>query len=464
MKNTDKLKLILIILICVLVILFGFIGAYKKQGNLYKNILKDYKFASDIKGSTVMEFEVDDSVNTKYYDADGNEVEADSIEEGQEENYTTTEIPVNQEEELTVENYEKTVKIMKKRLSFLKADQYKIDLDKNTGKIVLTIDDDYIEDIENLLPLEGKLQLIDSKTEDVILDYTDFDSAEASYVSLDEGYNTYITLKLNKSGLEKIKNIDKYKVVETQNTENTEESKETSTDTTDTTPKFKLMFDSDEICEMEYDKNLLLSGKVLRITTKSEISSSSTLNSQLNINTVVSKLATYGKLPIIYTLSAEEFVKTDILNYNNYIIISVIVICALLVIYLIFKYKLNGIIASLGFITSIAIAIMLIKMIGIAISLNVIAAIAAIIILNTVLLTNLLKELSNKEKDFKENVKDAYLKVVDLCVIITIILIVFAFANMTVISSVGLVLFWGYVSTLVGNLIFTVPMLYIINN
>lgn len=464
MKNTDKLKLILIILICVLVILFGFIGAYKKQGNLYKNILKDYKFASDIKGSTVMEFEVDDSVNTKYYDADGNEVEADSIEEGQEENYTTTEIPVNQEEELTVENYEKTVKIMKKRLSFLKADQYKIDLDKNTGKIVLTIDDDYIEDIENLLPLEGKLQLIDSKTEDVILDYTDFDSAEASYVSLDEGYNTYITLKLNKSGLEKIKNIDKYKVVETQNTENTEESKETSTDTTDTTPKFKLMFDSDAICEMEYDKNLLLSGKVLRITTKSEISSSSTLNSQLNINTVVSKLATYGKLPIIYTLSAEEFVKADILNYNNYIIISVIVICALLVIYLIFKYKLNGIIASLGFITSIAIAIMLIKMIGIAISLNVIAAIAAIIILNTVLLTNLLKELSNKEKDFKENVKDAYLKVVDLCVIITIILIVFAFANMTVISSVGLVLFWGYVSTLVGNLIFTVPMLYIINN
>ena len=464
MKNTDKLKLILIILICVLVILFGFIGAYKKQGNLYKNILKDYKFASDIKGSTVMEFEVDDSVNTKYYDADGNEVEADSIEEGQEENYTTTEIPVNQEEELTVENYEKTVKIMKKRLSFLKADQYKIDLDKNTGKIVLTIDDDYIEDIENLLPLEGKLQLIDSKTEDVILDYTDFDSAEASYVSLDDGYNTYITLKLNKSGLEKIKNIDKYKVVETQNTENTEESEETSTDTTDTTPKFKLMFDSDEICEMEYDKNLLLSGKVLRITTKSEISSSSTLNSQLNINTVVSKLATYGKLPIIYTLSAEEFVKADILNYNNYIIISVIVICALLVIYLIFKYKLNGIIASLGFITSIAIAIMLIKIIGIAISLNVIAAIAAIIILNTVLLTNLLKELSNKEKDFKENVKDAYLKVVDLCVIITIILIVFAFANMTVISSVGLVLFWGYVSTLVGNLIFTVPMLYIINN
>ena len=464
MKNTDKLKLILIILICVLVILFGFIGAYKKQGNLYKNILKDYKFASDIKGSTVMEFEVDDSVNTKYYDADGNEVEADSIEEGQEENYTTTEIPVNQEEELTVENYEKTVKIMKKRLSFLKADQYKIDLDKNTGKIVLTIDDDYIEDIENLLPLEGKLQLIDSKTEDVILDYTDFDSAEASYVSLDDGYNTYITLKLNKSGLEKIKNIDKYKVVETQNTENTEESEKTSTDTTDTTPKFKLMFDSDEICEMEYDKNLLLSGKVLRITTKSEISSSSTLNSQLNINTVVSKLATYGKLPIIYTLSAEEFVKADILNYNNYIIISVIVICALLVIYLIFKYKLNGIIASLGFITSIAIAIMLIKMIGIAISLNVIAAIAAIIILNTVLLTNLLKELSNKEKDFKENVKDAYLKVVDLCVIITIILIVFAFANMTVISSVGLVIFWGYVSTLVGNLIFTVPMLYIINN
>ena len=38
---------------------------------------------------------------------------------------------------LTEDNYKKSVDIMKQRLNFLQADQYRIDLDEKTGKIIL---------------------------------------------------------------------------------------------------------------------------------------------------------------------------------------------------------------------------------------------------------------------------------------------------------------------------------------
>jgi hypothetical protein len=70
-KNSKKLKLILMILICVLIILVGVIGIYTKTGILYKNIIPKYTLASDIKGSTILEFEVDNSKETVYLDKDG---------------------------------------------------------------------------------------------------------------------------------------------------------------------------------------------------------------------------------------------------------------------------------------------------------------------------------------------------------------------------------------------------------
>ena len=64
MKKIKTIKLILIILICILIMLMGFVGILKKENNSYKNILPNYKFASDIKGATILEFEVDDSKQT----------------------------------------------------------------------------------------------------------------------------------------------------------------------------------------------------------------------------------------------------------------------------------------------------------------------------------------------------------------------------------------------------------------
>ena len=138
MKKIKTIKLILIILICILIMLMGFVGILKKENNSYKNILPNYKFASDIKGATILEFEVDDSKQTIYYDKDGKQVDSSTITEENENDYNKVEEPVNPVENLNDENYKKVIQIMKKRLEFLKVDQYRLDLDNNSGKIILT--------------------------------------------------------------------------------------------------------------------------------------------------------------------------------------------------------------------------------------------------------------------------------------------------------------------------------------
>lgn len=450
MKKSKIMKLILMILICVLIILVGFVGIYSKKLNAYKNNLPEYELASDLKGSTVLEFEVSDETEKVYYDKDGNKVDSSTVTDENKDDYTEEEKAINPEENLTAENYKQVLKIMKERLKFLQTDQYKLDLDEKTGKIVLTFEYAYPEDIESILPMEGKFEIVDSNTEDVIIEPTDFNSIEATYASLEEGYTTYINVKLNSSGIDKINNIDKYKTT-------------TDTETGETTTNdFKIMFDDDKVAEVSYD-DILLTGKTLRITTAKNLTSTSSINSEMNTNTVVSKLATMGKMPVVYKLTAEEYVKSDVTNYVGYIIIAIAVICVAISLYFIIRYKLNGVWAVIAFVTNISLFLILIRLTKIQISLNGFAGIFGLLILNTILVNNILKAIMNKDKTFSENIKSAYLNSIDAFVIVLIIFAVFSFSAMTVISSMGLLIFWGWVVSLLGNLILTVPMLCIAN-
>lgn len=465
MKNSKKLKLVLMILICILIILVGFLGVYKKVGNAYKNILPDYKFASDLSGATVLEFEVDTGTETIYYDKYGNQVDSADVTEENESDYTKEEILINSSENLNTQNYRKVVEIMEKRLKFLQANQYSIDLDNKTGKIVLTFEDDYPDDIKSILPMEGKFELVDSNTGDTILNYSDFTSAESSYAGLENGsYVTYINLKLNDSGIEKINNIEQYKT-SVDNDEESETSDSTKNETTTeevTVNNFKIMFDREEIAEVSYD-DILVTGKTLRITTAQNLTSDSSINSQLNTNTIISKLATMGKLPVIYNLTAEEYVNSiDTENIDNVVSCLIGGLIGGIVV-LILKNKSKGIIAAIAFVANISLFLIIIRLTGISISLNGFAGMFSLIILNILLVCNILGSIKEKDKTFTENIKNAYLKSIDAFVIVLIIFAVFAFSSMTVINSMGLLMFWGWIVILLGNLILTVPMLSSVN-
>ena len=363
MKKSKTIQFILMILICIVIILIGFFGIYVKRANTYQNLLPDYTLATDLKGATSLEFEVDDSTETIYYDKDGKKVDTSTVTDENKKDYKAEEKAKNAPEVLTTENYQQVVEIMKKRLQFLKTDQYRLDLDEKTGKIVLTFEYAYADDIKSILPMEGRLELVDSNTNDVVLDFSDFESAEATYASLEEGYTTYLHLKLNDSGLNKINNLDYYKQLT-----NTEQNEENAEEITAVTNQVKIMFDDEQIVEVSYD-DLLLTNKTLRITTSENLTSNTSIQSQMNTNTVVAKLATMGKMPVVYQLTAEEYVKSNIDNLPL-ILSGILVICLVIAIDWIVRFKLNGILAVLTFATNIALFLILMRLTNVPISLN----------------------------------------------------------------------------------------------
>ena len=357
---------------------------------------------------------------------------------------------MNSEEALNEANYNKTLRILEERLNFLQTDQYSLDLDTKTGKIVLTFEDDYPDDIKSILPMEGILELIDSNTEDVILDYSHIKSVETTYASTEDGYFLYMTLKLNNSGVEKVNNIEGYKTTTDDNGEVT-------------TNNFKVAFDSDEIEEVSYN-DLLLSGKTLRIALLSKETDETTVNSTLNTAMVVSELATMGKMPVVYTIEAEEYVKPTLdMNVFYGMIIACIALVLIISIILIIKYKSNGILVFISTLAIAALFAILLRLTKTTISLNSFAGILVLIILNSYLVINILKNIGNSDKTLKENIGEAYLKTIDVLIVSLIIFAVFSFTKMTVISSMGLLLFWGWTAVVIGNLLLTVPMLAIKN-
>ena len=458
MKTRKKLGLILMVLICVLLILIGFAGVYERDANKYINKIPKYKLSSDLKGATIFELAPNESTKTTYYDKDGKKVDDATVTQENENDYTKEELPVNSEEVLNKDNYELTVKILKERLKFLRVDQYSLDLDEKTGKIFLTFEDDYPEDVRNILPMEGKIELEDSNSSDIILDYSNIKSIKPNYAQNEDGYTVFVDIKLTDEGIAKINDIDKYKNAE-KKAADSENSDETST--TDTKNKFKILFDTEQIEEIDYD-NLSVNKNNLKIIIEENITNTSTVNSKLNILTVVSELTEIGKTPVVYELDTQEYVNSSVDSQKIYIGLAIAAIITIVIFeYFIIKYKNNGLLAFVATFANVALFTLLIRYTNIEISLNSFAAIVGLIILDTYLIRNILNEMKNNEKTFGQNLRTAYAKSIDLIIIALILFAVFSFSSMKVISAMGLLLFWGWFVIVVGNLLLTAPMLKI---
>lgn len=450
MKTKKRLKLALMILVCLTLILVGFVGIYAKQLNQYVNKIADYQFAPDIKGQTILELEPDDSKETKYYDKDGKEVDASTVTDKNKSKYTKKEEPANAEESLTLDNYKKCIEIFQKRLQFLQADEYHMDLDKTNGKMILTFNDDYPEDIESILPMEGKLELVDTKTEDVILDYSHVKNITVTYAQ-EEGYSVYLNLKLTKEGLEKVNSWDAYKTSKDDNGE-------------ETTNNFKVKFDDEEVGTISYE-DVVVSGKNVRVTLAKDITSTQTMNTKMNTATVVAKLTNFGKLPVVYNINAKEYVsRASAWDSFKTLMVITIVLAVFIAAYIVIKYKLNGLLAVLGMITNIAVLFTVMRLTNITLSYNSLAAMMGLLLMNTYLVIQILENIEdNKDKTVWQNVKLAYQQFIDVAVVAVILFAVFAFASMTTISSMGLLFFWGWVVVMLGNLAFTSMLLAIKN-
>ena len=204
-----KLKIILAVVITILIALVAFIGVYTKDGAIFKNNVPTYKMSTDFKDKRITVFTPSKDENEVIYDKDGNKV--DAIPEGaNEEEYRKEKVKVNSDESLTAENFEQVKKVFEGRLEALKANYYEVRLDKETGNIVVELEDNFITDLllQDLL-YKGDFSITDSESGNVLIDKSNIKNAQTVYRNTEEGVTVYLDIKFDKEGANKLHEISK---------------------------------------------------------------------------------------------------------------------------------------------------------------------------------------------------------------------------------------------------------------
>lgn len=459
MKN--KLKIGLAILVIALISLISFVGVYGKNTSGYGNVIPNYKLGRNLQGSRIVTLKVDDTVNKVKYDAQGNKVEEKEDETSQDDNqaenqeYTTKEEPVNPQDVLTKENYKISKKIIEDRFNKLKLSDYVIKQNEETGKIQIEFPDDKnsqnaIQYLENT----GKFEMRDEETNEVLMSNDDVKQAKVMYGSNQTGTTVYLDVLFNKEGAKKLEQISSTYIQTTnQVTKVDEETGEEKTEDETTKKQVKMMVDEEEIITTYFGETLK-TGE-LQLSIGSATTDQETMQDYLKEASGLSSVIDSGKMPIKYKVESDEYIQTwvtgDKINIAVYVLIGIAILSF---IYIIIKYNKLGFFTVLSSIGTIALLLLLIRYTNVIITVESIAAFIGLIILNHYISTETLAKMKNAET-VQSGIKETCKNVIDSLVVLLILAVVFTFTNWVSISSIGMIIFWGILSILISNLIFT---------
>ena len=451
-KNIMKnIKILTIILLIVLVSMIGFFGIYKQNKNQMSNIVKDYSYAMDLNGARTLKLVLNSE---------------------------------NSDEEKTEENYQKAKTIIEKRLKKLGVEEYKIALNNENGEMIIQIPENTSTDsIVSNLTTVGKFEIIDSETNEVLLDNNSIQSSSVLYNTTTSGTSVYLEIAFNKEGKSKLEEVSKTYVkskntttsenntsTENTTTEDTNSSEETNT-TTDTTTstekKITMKIDDKEIMSTYFEEPIT-TGKI-QLSVGSASTDTTTLNGYIQQAQNVATELDCGKLPVKYDLEKNQYILSNISKQDlTYIVIAITVIAVIAIIILTIKYKSNGLLTGIAYVGFTALYLLLIRYTNVTISIESIFAIAIVLILNYIFTAMLLYNIKKLKEEKTENVMNesiskTYIKFFDRIIPICIMVVAFCFVKWTPMSSFGMTAFWGIVMIAIYNAVVTNSLMRIKN-
>ena len=451
-KNIMKnIKILTIILLIVLVSMIGFFGIYKQNKNQMSNIVKDYSYAMDLNGARTLKLVLNSE---------------------------------NSDEEKTEENYQKAKTIIEKRLKKLGVEEYKIALNSENGEMIIQMPENTSTDsIVSNLTTVGKFEIIDSETNEVLLDNNSIQSSSVLYNTTTSGTSVYLEIAFNKEGKSKLEEVSKTYVkskntttsenntsTENTTTEDTNSSEETNT-TTDTTTstekKITMKIDDKEIISTYFEEPIT-TGKI-QLSVGSASTDTTTLNGYIQQAQNVATELDCGKLPVKYDLEKNQYILSNISKQDlTYIVIAITVIAVIAIIILTIKYKSNGLLTGIAYVGFTALYLLLIRYTNVTISIESIFAIAIVLILNYIFTAMLLYNIKKLKEEKTENVinesiSKTYIKFFNRIIPICIMVVAFCFVKWTPMSSFGMTAFWGIVMIAIYNAVVTNSLMKIKN-
>ena len=484
-----KVKIITMIVLIILITMVSFFGVYTQVQNRMENQVKEYALDMDLEGARYIRLSVNKESKDIIKDANGNEVETDeemTDEQLAEKGYTKESVPNNSEDVLNIENYEKSKEIIAKRLETQKVGEYEISLDSENGDILVQIPENETTDkfVSNMNTV-GKFEIIDADTKEVLMDNSDIKLVNVMYgsaSSTSSGTTVYLNIEFNKEGAKKLGEISNTYVESTDTTNTTSEDTNTTTenttntetdnttteentteDTTETTKEITLKIDDEEIMTTSFDEPIE-NGR-LQLTMGSATTDVDTLQDNISQASSIASVLDSGNLPIQYDIESNEYVLSDITNTHiTYLALAVGIVLLIGLIILIVKYRVNGLLSAIAFIGLISLYLLVIRYTNVSVSIQGIVGIIVTIILNYIFINKILstikksedsKKLATVKEGIKESYKEFFMKLIPICISV----IVFCFISWTMISSFGMVMFWGIALIALYNYLITATML-----
>lgn len=434
-KIMKTIKIITISLLIVLVSMIGFFGIYKQNKNQMSNVVKDYTYAMDLNGARTIKL----TLNTD-----------------------------NSDEVKTEENYKTAKEIIEKRLKKLGVEEYKVNVNNENGEITVQIPENLNTDtIVSNLTTVGKFEILDSETNDVLLDNNSIESSKVLYNRATSGTSVYLEIAFNKDGKNKLEEISKTYVktenntTDENNTEATENTNETNTENTTseksskTEKKISLKIDDSELMSTTFDEPIT-SGKI-QLSVGKATTDSTTLKGYVEQAQNVATVLDSGKLPVKYDMEKNQYILSSITEQDlTYVAVTIAIIAIIAIIVLIIKYKTNGLVAGIAYIGLAALYLLLIRYTNVVISIDSIFAITMMLAFNyiftIILLSNIKKmKAENVENAVQKSVTETYKKFFSRIIPVCILAIVFCFIKWTPINSFGMITFWGIVIIAIYN-------------
>ena len=440
-KIMKTIKIITISLLIVLVSMIGFFGIYKQNKNQMSNVVKDYTYAMDLNGARTIKLTLNSD---------------------------------NSDEVKTEENYKTAKEIIEKRLKKLGVEEYKVNLNNENGEITVQIPEDLNTDtIVSNLTTVGKLEILDSETNDVLLDNNSIESSKVLYNRATSGTSVYLEIAFNKDGKNKLEEISKTYVktennttdenatTDENNTEATENTNETNTENTTnetsskTEKKISLKIDDSELMSTTFDEPIT-SGKI-QLSVGKATTDSTTLKGYVEQAQNVATVLDSGKLPVKYDMEKNQYILSSITEQDlTYVAVTIAIIAIIAIIVLIIKYKTNGLVAGIAYTGLAALYLLLIRYTNVVISIDSIFAITMMLAFNyiftIILLSNIKKmKAENVENAVQKSVTETYKKFFSRIIPVCILAIVFCFIKWTPINSFGMITFWGIVIIAIYN-------------
>ena len=416
MKKVKKLTIILAI---VLLSLISFIGIYVEEQNIMKNVVKEYDLGMNLSG------------------------------------YRQKRMTAKKDQQITSEKVEEVKGLIKKRLKQLGAEDYLLKVDYTTGEMVLELEENNSTDrIVADIYTAGELKMVDSEdTTKVHMTNNDVKSVSVKYSATETGTGIYLDLEFTEEGAKKIEDLSSnaYKTIEKEEKTETEKSEtETTTEGEEKKeevkqPKLMLMIDDSELVSSSFDFPIT-TGR-LQLSLNSGTTDEAEIQEAVNSGLAIAGILNNGPLPIKYQLDANTYVYSEITNtMKNIFAIAMAVIILIALVVLVIKYKMSALLAAISYIGFIALYLLVLRYANVVISLEGVAGIIIILIINYLLLRKLLQTSS---------VLEAYKEIAIQLIPVIVVIIAFSFIRWTNIARFWMTMFWGFILTAIYNVIVT---------